>query len=263
MNPLAEENTVYMTSLDWPPYSGVELLEQGASVEIATSALANVGLKLVVDFYPWSRAVRLAGAPTSKYIGYLPEYYAQSLDADFYFSNEIGRGPLGFVERTDAPVLWSELSDLKPYTIGVVRDYVNTRAFDALVERGELTVQSVTSDVLNLRKVNAGRIDLAVIDKHVMHYWLERDDKLIQRKASLQFNTKMLADKKLFVCFKRSELGEKVRSLFNQGLAMVDIEVIMQKHFGTGGRHGGNVGESNSGPVLEQLYDIDPQEVLH
>ncbi len=130
----AQAQKVYMTSLDWPPYSGETLVENGLSVAIAREAFAVMGYELIVEFKPWVRTVTTA-SKREKYIGYFPEYAFET--EDFVFSDSIGSGPLGFVQHREKPILWSELTDLSDYRIGVVQGYVNTQAFDDLVDKGE------------------------------------------------------------------------------------------------------------------------------
>ena len=69
------DKVVHLTSLDWPPYSGKTLSDQGASVAVAKAAFKAMGYELKVSFYPWSRAVALAKDSSSKFSGYFPEYF--------------------------------------------------------------------------------------------------------------------------------------------------------------------------------------------
>jgi len=225
------EKKIYLTSLEWPPYSGKELAEQGASVAVAKAAFKAMGYELVVDFYPWSRAVRLAQESDSKYSGYFPEYFSSSIEQDFIFSAPMGSGPLGFVESKADPVTWSSLNDLKTSSIGTVQDYVNTEKFDQMAANGELQVKPVISDLLNIKKVAAGRVDLAVIDKHVLGYLLRTEDSLKGVANKVQFNEKLLEDKQLFICFKKTDEGKELVKIFNEGLKKIDIAEVMSDHF--------------------------------
>ena len=95
---LAESRSVKLTSLEWPPYTGQDLPEQGASIIIAKAAFMAMGYHLTVDFYPWQRAVYKA-KEGKDYIGYFPEYYAESIESEFIFSEPMGTSPLGFAEK--------------------------------------------------------------------------------------------------------------------------------------------------------------------
>ena len=221
-------DTVYLTSLSWPPYSGKALKEQGASVAVAKAAFKAMGHELNVDFFPWSRAVMLASQPDSKYVGYFPEYHYES--TDFSFSDPMGQGPLGLVENKQNPIVWSNIQDLTQYKIGVVQDYVNTVEVDTLIASGEIKAQTATSDETNIRKVGGKRIDAAVIDSNVFNYLLANTESLGQTQGKVQMNSKLLTQKELFVAFKKSKAGRHWLAIYNQGLKKIDINSVMQKH---------------------------------
>lgn len=222
----AQESTVRLTSLDWPPFSGAELPGQGASIVVASAAFSAAGQSLAVEFYPWQRTVH-TGLTAPGYVGYFPEYYAHDLEESCLFSDPIGSTPLGFVERRSDPIAWSSLDDLASLRIGTVRGYVNTEAFDRRAAEGDLTIDPVVNDTLNILKVAAGRIDLAVIDRNVLAYLLQHDPKLAGLADKVQFNARPLEDKKLYVCFRKSEEGEQARVLFNRALEAIDIDSLM------------------------------------
>jgi polar amino acid transport system substrate-binding protein len=224
----AFSDTVYLTSLTWPPYSGKALNGQGASVAVAKAAFKAMGHELKVDFFPWSRAVKHASQPDSKYAGYFPEYYYES--NEFSFSNPMGKGPLGLIENKKKPIVWSAVKDLTQYKIGVVQDYVNTAEVDALIASGEIKAQTATSDETNIRKVAGGRIDAAVIDTNVFSYFLANSKDLEKAQEQVQINAKLLTEKELFVAFKNSTEGKKWLAIYNEGLKNIDITAVMKKY---------------------------------
>lgn len=220
--------TVYLTSLDWPPYAGKTLADQGASVAVAKAAFKAMGHDLEVDFFPWSRAVKLASEGGSKYMGYFPEYFYES--AEFVFSVPMGQGPLGLVERSDKAITWSSMADLSQYSIGVVQDYVNTEELDAMIAAGTIKAQVAPSDELNIQKVAGSRIDAAVIDANVMKYLLANSPKLEKAMGQVQMNSKLLTNKDLFVAFKNSADGKKWKAIYDEGLSKIDVAAIMAKY---------------------------------
>lgn len=224
---VARADTLYLTSLDWPPYSGENLPAQGASVAVAKAAFEAMGHELVVEFFPWSRAVALA-TNNDKYSGYFPEYFYES--EDFAFSDSMGQGPLGFVESVANPIEWTSLSDLTKYQVGVVQDYVNTEELDQMIAAGEIKAPAVTSDTQNVLKVAGGRIDLAVIDSNVLAYLLENDPRAQSAAGQVQMNDRLLVEKDLYIAFKNNAEGQRWRDIFNQGLEKIDIEAIMDEH---------------------------------
>lgn len=216
-----------MTSLDWPPYSGESLAENGFSVEIARAAFAAMGYELVVEFKPWVRTVALA-SKTKQYAGYFPEYYFNT--NDFVFSDPIGSGPLGLVENVKWPISWSHLDDLQALKIGVVQGYVNTEKFDQMVADGLIQVEASANDTLNIHKVAKGRIDAAVIDANVLDYLIGIDPREEMLSKMVRMNSRLLESKLLYLAFKNTPEGNNWRVIFNQGLEKIDVETILEQY---------------------------------
>lgn len=228
----AQDKVVRLTSLDWPPFSGEALKDKGAAVAVARAAFAAMGYRLEVDFYPWNRAVALVkadGGPD----GYFPEYDGAEVRQGFTLSVPLGTSPLGFAERTAAPVAWTTLDDLKAKRIGVVDGYLNTEDLDARIADGRLQAEAAHSDLLNLKKLAAGRIDLAVIDRAVMNDLLRTAPDLKSEASKLRFNAKALEDKSLHIAFRKDARGAEMARLFAEGLKRIDAAVILQQALGS------------------------------
>lgn len=221
---------VSLTSLEWPPYIGESLPDHGAIAVVAREAFAAMGYTLHIKFFPWMRAIHNAKADNA-YAGYFPEYYAKATEKEFLFSAPIGLTPLGFLERKDDPVTWQTLDDLKTIMIGTVSGYVNTEEFDQKAAAGELQIEPVNADTLNILKVAARRMRLAVIDRHVLDYLLEHDAEVAGVKDEIQFNANILEEKQLFICFRRSPENERLRDIFNEGLQKIEAAQIMRDYF--------------------------------
>ncbi|GGC89309.1 substrate-binding periplasmic protein [Halopseudomonas salina] len=221
----AVADTLKLTSLHWPPYAGPELQGQGASVAVAKAALEAMGHTLEVDFFPWSRAVALTKKDDS-YIGYFPEYLYESIE--FVFSDPLGTGPLGLVERSSNPVEWENPGDLKGYRLGVVQDYVNTEQIDAMIASGDIEASTVTADTQNILKVAAGRIDVAVIDSNVFDYLLANNPQVSRVRNTVQMNDRLLVEKNLHIAFKNNAEGRKWKAIFDEGLQKIDVQGILE-----------------------------------
>lgn len=220
----ARADTLYLASLEWPPYSGPDLPAQGVSVAIVRAAIEAMGHELVVEFFPWSRAVSM-GRNTEQYTGYFPEYYFES--DEFVFSDPLGQGPLGFVEAVSDPIEWESIIDLTQFQVGIVQDYVNTAELDQLIASGQIQAQVVTSDLLNVLKVAGGRINLAVIDSNVLDYLLDNDPRARSVASSVQMNSRLLANMNLHIAFKDDAEGRRWLEIFNQGLERVAVDSAM------------------------------------
>lgn len=209
----AYADTFQLNSLDWPPYTGAKLPDQGTSAKAVKEAFGKGGHTVNVKILPWQRAVDTAKSDPN-IVGYFPEYYDASLDC--VFSDPIGTGPLGFAQNSSKPITWQNLDDLKGLRIGVVAGYVNTAEFDQRVSKGQLNADATQSDEQNLIKLANGRLDLAVIDRNVMDYLLTNSPKLAALKDQLQFNATLLEDKTLHICFTNDASGKAAADAFKQ-----------------------------------------------
>lgn len=209
--------TVRLSSVDWPPFSGENLPNRGLSTAIVERTLARAGLSLTVEFLPWQRAV-VTGLKMPDRAGYFPEYRTAASQEKCLLSAAIGSSPLGFAERVASPVTWRGLPDLAGRRIGTVRGYVNTDDFDRAATDGTLTVEPAVDDATNLRKLAAGRLDMAVIDANVLAHLLSTEPDLRPLRAGLRFNARLLEDKSLHVCFQPGPAGEDLRRRFDRAL---------------------------------------------
>lgn len=206
--------SVQLTTLEWPPYVNSD--GAGTSTDRVVEILRDAGVDATVQVFPWNRAVNLASKDPA-WLGVYPEYYSEADDADkggerCVYSKSFGTSPVGFAQRVDAPITWSDHADLTSYTIGVVSGYLNEERFDAMVASGEIQTQEVTADDANLKKIAAGRIDAAVIDREVMSYLLASMPAIADQ---LEFNATTLAEHGLHICFENSDAGRALRDRFN------------------------------------------------
>lgn len=216
---------IRLTSLEWPPYTGAMLPRQGATTAVVAAALASMGYRLEVRYFPWSRATALV-KHNSPFAGYYPEYLSPTLVRHFLVSDPIGSGPLGFAYHADTPVQWDTLADLAKYRIGVVEGYVNTDEFDMRVREGKQMVDAAPNDKQNLRKLAAKRVPLVLIDRRVYEHLTRADADVRAVAANLRFHPRVLEEKQLYIYFRPNREGERVRKIVNQGLKRIDIDAV-------------------------------------
>lgn len=216
---------INLTSLEWPPYTGKDLPEQGYTTALIRAAFAQQGYALQVDFYPWSRAVLLAKQPDGEYAGYFPEYFAHSVATQFIFSDAIGESPLGLAYYDGQAFDWQTYDDLKHYTIGVVQDYVNTDVFDRNVADSTQRVEVVSTDWQNLKKLSALHLRAAIIDAHVLRFLLHNKAPIYQ---AIRLHPRLLETKNIYVCFGKGVRGLRLIEVLHDGLQQVDRAALMK-----------------------------------
>jgi polar amino acid transport system substrate-binding protein len=209
-----------LASLDWPPYTGYQLEQQGETTVLLRQVFAAMQQDLQTDFLPWSRAIRASEKTGGLYAGYFPEYQTQN--PKFILSDSLGVSELGFVEATAKPLGQLSVAVLAKFQLGVVQDYVNLTVVDQMIGRGQLTPQVALSDRQNVLKVALGRLDLAVIDPRVLTYLLEHDAE-VKRLATdkVQFNSSLTELKTLHLALRREPAHQLLIEKFNQHLQKV------------------------------------------
>jgi polar amino acid transport system substrate-binding protein len=227
----ATDQTVEVTTLEWPPYTGPDLPKSGATSEVVTEAFKKVGLDTKINFLPWKRAIAMA-KEDKQAIAYYPGYHCHHVEG-FVPSDPIGNGPLGFAENVSSPITWKNLDDIgeQKLKIGTVLGYANTDEFDEKAGTGWIRAVPAPDDLTNLKKLMRSRIDAAVIDKLVMSYLLATQPSLKGGKDSIEFNAKPLEEKQLFLCFRNTDEGLALRDKFNEGLAQINADKIVDEYF--------------------------------
>lgn len=219
---------IRLSTLNWEPYIGEKLKDHGFVAELVKKAYASKGYEVELTYLPWARVVAMA--KNGNFDGYLPEYYSESLKTDFLISNPYPGGPLVFFKRKDTKITFKSLSDLKPYSIGVVRGYLNTIEFD---NASFLKKDVVRDDLTNIKKLTAGRIDLMVADKFVGYHLIETQ--YPKARDKLDVVEPVLEEKQLYLCIsKKTPLATKKLNAFNSGLKQListgKIHKILKKH---------------------------------
>ncbi len=219
----APRPVVRLASIEWPPYAGPGLPGQGELVQRVRDAYAAMGYRLEVVFVErWAEAIEAPERDDVWFHGYFPEYSSADLIRLRLLSAPIGGGPLGFVESTERPVAARRLEALEDVPVGVVRDYINGRTFDVLVEAGRIRTVVAESDLENILAVAEGRLRIAVIDPRVLEWILANVPEARAARGRVRVSALRMEDKELHVVFPRHAAGERFRDLLNEGMARVD-----------------------------------------
>ncbi|QJB55036.1 transporter substrate-binding domain-containing protein [Pseudodesulfovibrio sp. zrk46] len=227
--PCMARETIVLASVEWPPYVGNSLHSGGISAQVVRAAFEAVDIDVDIRYFPWSRTLYEAHN-NPEIMGYFPEYPDPERVNTYFFSDSIGRSPLGFAKRRARAIRWYSVLDWKKFVFATVRGYANSPVFDEMVAKNEIVVDESVSDIFVLRKVLAGRVDYGVIDSNVFTYLMSKDPFLHARRGELKMDPHLLAILHLHVAFKRTDDGERIRNLFNKGLQSVSPLSIQQEY---------------------------------
>ena len=216
------DRLVRLTATDWPPFTGPGEPGDSMFTDIIRRALATRGYAVEVTIMPWKRAQEVALSDPS-YIG-VAAVYADDLKTlrGFFASAAVMTSPIGLAERVDRPIHWDSLADLGKYTLGTVLGYRYTPEFDEAAVAGRLTVESAPSDLVNIRRLAAGRVDAAVTDMNTLDYCLEHDPGLRPMRPWVQFDRHTLADKGVYVAFREGATGRALAAELAEGMKALD-----------------------------------------
>jgi polar amino acid transport system substrate-binding protein len=217
-----------LATLEWQPYSGQLLPQDGLSTRITAVVAKAAGYRLLSASFEWAATVE-KGEKDPNYEGYFPEYFSTEREQACHLSQSIGTSLLGVATLKNAPITWNTIPDLEPYKLGVVEGYVNGEAFDQAVKEKRQMVEAVSSDALNVKKLREGKIRGILIDKNVLSYTLSR----LGGAEQVVFNPRPIAQLTLHVCFKRSPAGLEIRNAFDAALKKHDLVQLEAEYFRT------------------------------
>lgn len=222
----ARAQSVSLATLTWEPYIGERLVEEGYVAAIVREAFTRGGFETQLTYLPWMRTVERTRQ--GAFQGYFPEYNNPALEQDFVCSDPIPGGPIALFSRKGAAIVYTGVEDLRPYRLGVVRGYVNTIEID---EAEWLAKEESASDLENLRKLQAGRVDVIVADAYVGQH-LAREHSGAALAIAL---VTILEHKPLYLCVPRKRQDHaSILETFNAGLATMSndgtMRAIMDRH---------------------------------
>lgn len=203
---------VRLVATEFPPYTGSALDEGGAAVAITRAALARAGLGMELHYRPWARAV--GELQQGQWDGIIGAWRSPEREGLMAFPRPLGiTNRIGFMGRAGHGLEVHDLRQLGKLRIGTVRDYANPPAF----EQARLQRDEALDDLNNLRKLLAGRIDLALIDKGVAFHLLQTQ--LRDSAHALSWLEPALAEQPLYTALSRRRPEALARlGGFNKGL---------------------------------------------
>lgn len=218
--------TVTLVTTEYPPYYAASLPDKGVVAAITSAAFKKVGYDVTVEFLPWARAVSEVEKGT--YDGLLGVWHSAERERFIAYSDPLIDNEIGLVALKDRNISYKALSELKPYRVGTVRGYANPTSF---VEAG-LTTDEANDDLTNLKKLVAGRIDLALIDKGLSDYLIA--GQMPDSKGAVVWLDPPVSKIPMFNGFAKNKAGHEKRTAdFARGLAELrasgEFTAIVQK----------------------------------
>jgi polar amino acid transport system substrate-binding protein len=212
----------------WAPYMSPELLNQGFLPELLVEALKRKGFTATVKFIPWARAVSNVKRGFSDAL--CGAYYTEERAKFLVYSLPITEVQDVLFCKNEKKISYKQLTDLKPYEIGVVRGASYGEAFNSATF---LKKQEVAKYELNIKKLIKGRIDLFAGPGDIIKYTIRKQfPELTDQIVSI---TPPLSRNKIYIGFSKKSKGYQERlKAFNSGVEMMkkdgSFAALAKKH---------------------------------
>jgi len=120
--------------LDWQPYSGSDLPDQGSAIKELSDLLASDNISLAVDFYPWQRSKKTA-QQTGQYVGVYPAWTTDTFDVPL-LSPTIDCSQIALFTQQDNSFIFETIEEtFKNNIVGIVGTYLYPEAIQRLIDK--------------------------------------------------------------------------------------------------------------------------------
>ena len=156
----ARARDLVMCTVPWAPFYGPELAGQGFITALSKAAFTAGGHRAEIQFMPWARAM-LEVEQGDRHV-LMGAYYSDQRAEKYIYTDRLYATRVGLVALTDLGLTeFDSLRDLTDYTIGYGRGWATTEEFDSAEY---LDKEVADNNVLNVRKLYAGRIDMIAMN---------------------------------------------------------------------------------------------------
>ncbi len=211
------EETIRITTGEWPPLISEGLRHNGAAPHIVKEAFALEGIKVEYGFFPWARAYDLA--KEGDWDASIIWIRLAEREQHFHYSDTVFLGEEVFFHLKSNPFDWKTIDDFEGITIGATTgDGGMGEKFLAAEKAGKIIVERVPSNDASFRKLLAERIDVVALNKDVGYFlvntlFMPEEAKLVTHhpKPASSNTNHLIFSKKL-------PKNERLRMAFNRGL---------------------------------------------
>ena len=224
--PCLAVKTFSLVTVDFPPYYGRDLPNQGWVSEVVTAALKIQGYEAEIRFMPWTEAVE--STKEGDYDALLGAYRTRERSKLYYFTAPIGQVRTGLFKRKDNNISFSELNELKKYKIGVVKGYATSKRFDSADFLEKIPVSNLNT---GLKQVYNGILDLMADSRAVGKYQIKNlENETPGISSEIEFIKPVLAMNKIYVAIsKKATKAQKQLIHFNQGFRKIYLNGTFKK----------------------------------
>jgi len=161
---------ITLATTKWCPYTCFESRKEFGVVGLYINKLLSAyGIKLSIDSYPWSRAIRLA--ENRMVDGLLTATHSEAPGLIFSQSAVASYQMCFYTLKVNKWQFNGEL-DFDTNTLAVIKDYSYEQSLDAYIKNNSKVIALFGSDATErlIRLLLSGRADIIAVDKLVLNY---------------------------------------------------------------------------------------------
>ncbi|MBV1776793.1 transporter substrate-binding domain-containing protein [Burkholderiaceae bacterium DAT-1] len=163
-----------LASVNYPPLIDDRLRGGGVLTQIVDAVCKRAGIDVRFETVPNNRA--MSGMMKGWYSGSYGWSHSPERDAKLLFSTQpVYTFHMVFFQRKGEVFPWKALADLAPYRIGMTAGNHYSDEFSRLITAKVLRVDEATSELSNMRKLLAGRIDLFPMEETAGRFMVQTE----------------------------------------------------------------------------------------
>jgi polar amino acid transport system substrate-binding protein len=225
----AKERTLIAAADPYPPYVDPQVPGEGLAMEIVRAAFKTQGYTVKLEMMPWVRAEK--GVSEGRYDILVDVWRTEARAKELLFSAPYAISKIKFIKRKENPFEYTGLESLAGKSIGVIRGYGYSDAFNAATT---FTREEVPSMEHNINKLLIKRIDLTLEDEITAKGLIQKMGPKVE--AQLEFTANALASNPLYVAAGLKHPRHKdIIDAFNRGLLAIKADgsfLAIEKRYG-------------------------------
>lgn len=171
--PAHAEETITLTTGEYPPYTSESFRYGGVLTRICTEAFALEGVRVKYSYFPWIRSMdALKG---KEFVGSLGWRRMPEREEHLLFSDPIMDEDEVFFYRKGILFDWETLDDVGALRIGVTLGYAHIDILEEAVEKKGGRLDKAPNETMSFQKLVRGRVDIVPASPSVGYYILQSE----------------------------------------------------------------------------------------
>jgi polar amino acid transport system substrate-binding protein len=165
---------------EWEPFVGSKLVQGGPVNEIAKEILAQMGYKAEFTFAPWNRVTQMLDDGIADVSSCT--WRSKEREQAMLFGEPVTNGDVVFIKRKGDPWSYKNLGSLTGKKVGIIDGYAYQKSF----ANAHNFFREESAGLPNvLKKLESGRVDIAIEDKNVLNHYLTQIDPTLSAKLEI------------------------------------------------------------------------------